>query len=65
MISNLEVFTDNSPMSYGKYMPVKQPNMSKSLRQFSETLGVKPKTAVQRLCAAKSKLKATRSGSIL
>ena len=46
-------------------MPVKQPNMSKSLRQFSETLGVKPKTAVQRLCAAKSKLKATRSGSIL
>ena len=46
-------------------MPVKQPNAMKLLCQFSETLGVKSKTAVRRLCAAKSKRKAIISGIML
>ena len=46
-------------------MPVKQPSASKSLRQFSETLNVKPKTAFRRLCAAKSKRKAIMAGGML
>ena len=37
----------------------------KSIRQFSETLDVKPKTAVRKLCAAKSKRKSVRVGSVL
>ena len=40
-------------------MPVKKSYTRKSLRQFLETLVLKPKTAVLRLCDAKSKHKAT------
>ena len=43
----------NIPIPYIPYVPVKQPNVSKSLRHFSETSEVKPKNAVCRLCAAK------------
>ena len=53
MVSNNEGFTDNSPMSYGPSVTAKQPNASKSLLQLSETLDVKPKTSIHRLCAAK------------
>ena len=48
-------------MSYVQYVPVKKPNARKPLRQSIETLDTKPKTAVRRLCAAKSKRKAIRS----
>ena len=44
MVYNPEVFTDNSPMSYGPSVPVKQPSAMKSLRQFPEKSDVKPKT---------------------
>ena len=53
MVSNTEGFTDNSPISSGSYVTVKQPNTWKTLCQFSETLDIKPNTAVCRLCAAK------------
>ena len=43
MVSITEGFTDNSPISYGPYVPVKQHNARKSLGQFSEALDVKPK----------------------
>ena len=53
MKSTYEGFNDNSLMSYGSYVPVKQPNAREFLCKFSETLGVKPKTDFHRLCAAK------------
>ena len=64
MVSTPEVFTDKNTILSGPYVPVKQPNVRKSLRQFSETLDVKPNTAVLWLCAAKSKRKSIRAGSM-
>ena len=52
-------------MPPGKYVPVKQTSFSKSLRKFTETLDIKPKTTLRRLCSAKSKRKAVREGSML
>ena len=57
MVSNPEGFTDNSTISPIQYMIVKKYSARKSLKQFSEQLDVKPKTAVRRLCYAKSKIK--------
>ena len=65
MISTPEVFTDNSTISYGPYVPVKQPSTRKFIRQISETLDVKPRTGFWRLCAAKSERKEIRSGRML
>ena len=65
MVYTTEGFTDNSTMSSGPYLPVKEPNVMKSLRKFSETLGVKPKTGVLQLCADKAKRKAIITGSML
>ena len=65
MVSTTEVFTDNSPIPSGTYVPEKKTNARKPLCPFSETLDVKPKTAVRRLCAAKSKGKGIISGSML
>ena len=65
IIFTTEVFTDNSPMSPSQSVNVKHPRARKSLRKFLDTLGVKPKTAVRRFCAAKSKRKAIRDGSML
>ena len=52
MVSDPEVFTDNSPMSSSQSATVKNPSARKSLRHFSDTLEVKLKTAVRRFCAA-------------
>ena len=48
MVSTTEVFNENSLMSPGPYVTVKHPSASKSLRQFTELLDVKNKTAVLR-----------------
>ena len=65
MVSTTEGFNYRSIMYSGPSVTVKQPNMSKYIRQFSKTLDVKPRPDFCRLCAAKSKRKATRSGSML
>ena len=52
-------------MSSVPSVPVKQPNLSKSLYPFSEILDVKPSTDVRRLYAYKAKRKAIIVGSIL
>ena len=65
MVSTTEVFNENILMSPGPYVNVKHPSESKSLRQFTELLYVKNKTAVRQLCADKSKRKALISGSML
>ena len=49
MISTNEIFTENSPMSPGPYVTVKNPSVRKSLRLFTEVLYVKKKTAVRRV----------------
>ena len=54
IVSTTEGFIDNSPISSGPYVPVKQPNARKSFCQFSETLDTKLNTSVRRLCADKS-----------
>ena len=64
MVSTTERFDDKITMSSGTYVPVKELNTRKSLHQFSETLDVKPKTAVRWLCTAKSNHKVTISGSM-
>ena len=43
MVSTCERFNYNSPMSLGESVTVKNPNVSKSLRQFTEFLDVKHK----------------------
>ena len=65
MIYNTEKFSDISPMSSEQYVPVKQPCARKSLCQFIETLGVKPKTELYRLYDSKLKRKVIRSVSML
>ena len=44
---------------------IKKSSARKKLNQFYEVLDVKPKTAVRKLGAAKSKIKDTRAGSML
>ena len=56
---------ENSPMSLIMSIPVNNPSARKLLRQFSEVLDGKPKTATRRLGAAKSKRKATITVIIL
>ena len=53
MVSTTEGFTDNSTMSPGQYMIVKNTSARKSLRQFSEVLNIWDKTAIHRLGPAK------------
>ena len=65
MLSTPEGFTDNSPMLTGPSVTVKNSSARKSLRQFTELLYVKNKTAVRQLCADKSNRKALISGSML
>ena len=62
MVSASERFTDKSIMSYGPYVPLKQPNARKSLCQFSETFDSKTNTDVCRVCDDKSKRKAIIPG---
>ena len=53
MVSNTEVFTDNSQISPSQSVTVKNPSARKSLRQFLDVLEFKPNTSVCRFCAAK------------
>ena len=53
MVSIPDIFNDRSPMPYVQSVPVKQPSARKPLRQFTETLDVKPTTALRRLWADK------------
>ena len=53
MVSNPEGFTDNSPISPSQSVTVKHTSARKTLKQFLDTLEVKPNTAVCRFCAAK------------
>ena len=65
MVYTPEGFTENSPISPSQYVTVKNPSAIKSLRQFLDTLEVKPKTYAHIFCGAKSKRKAIRSVSML
>ena len=65
MVSIPEVFTHNIPISFGPYLPAKQPNTRKYLCKFSETLDAKPKTDFFWLCVSTSKSKAIREDNIL
>ena len=65
MVFNPEGFTEKSPMSTGPSVNFKKPSARKSLRQFYEVFDAKQRTAVRRLSAAKSKLKAIISGIML
>ena len=60
MVSNTEIFTDNSPMSLGPPMVVKNCSERKSPRLFTEAVDVKEKTAVRRVVFDKSKCNAIR-----
>ena len=53
LVSNPDIFTYNSPMSTGPCVAVINPSARKSLRQFTEFLDVKNKTAVHQVGAAK------------
>ena len=64
MVSTLEGFTNNSPMSPEPSVTVKNPSTRKSLSQFTEVLDIKHKTDFCRLSVAKSERKATISGSM-
>ena len=64
MVSNTDIFTDNSPMSPVPPMNVKKYSAIKSFRLFTEILDVKNKTAVQQVGDAKLKRKAVREGSM-
>ena len=60
-----DIFTDNITMSPGTSVTIRNPIARKPLHPFTEVLDVKKKTSSIRLGAAKSKRKATRSGSVL
>ena len=49
MVSTPEEFNENSPMSSGQSVPAKQYFVRKSLRQFTETFDIKPKTSLLRM----------------
>ena len=65
MVSTPERFTDNSTISTGISVTVRNPIARESLRLFTEFLNVKNKAAVCRVCADKSKRKSIRAGSML
>ena len=52
MVSTPYIFTDNSLMSPGPSVTVKNPSAGKSLRIFTEVFDVKNKTDVHQLCAS-------------
>ena len=64
MFCTPEGLTYNIPMSHSQYVTVKNPSERKLLRQFLDTLEVKPNTTVYRFCAVTSKRKAIRAGSM-
>ena len=65
MVSTPAQFINNSKISTNLYVTVKNPSARKPLRQFSEALDFKHKTAVCKLGADKSKSKARRADNTL
>ena len=65
MVSTLEGVTYKSPNVPMTSTPVKKPSARKSLCLFTKILDVKPKTAEQRIVAAKSKRRAMKVDTIL
>ena len=65
MVSNPEVFTDNSPNVPTTSAPVKKKSARKSLCLFTNPLDVKQKTAKRRIVAAKSKRRSMKVGTSL
>ena len=65
MVYNPEIFTDNSAISTGPSMTIKNTSARKSLCIFTEVFYAKKKTSVHQVGAAKSKRKAIRAGSML
>ena len=65
MVYTTEGFNDNTPISSGPYIPVKQPSARRALRQFLEKLDTKPRSASCRLCTDKSKRKGIIAGGML
>ena len=63
MVYTTEGFTDDSPISPMKSIPVKKPRARKSLCLFTNILDVKKKTATCRVGAAKYKRKAIKYGT--
>ena len=55
IVSTNEGLTENIPMSFKTSVSVTKPSSRKPLCKLSEILGIKPKSAVLRLGAAKSK----------
>ena len=64
MVSNPEVFTNNSPISPMNSTPVKKPRSRKSLCLFTNILDVKNKTAIRRVRATKSRPKEIKAGTM-
>ena len=60
MVSTPDGVTDNSPNLPMTSTPVNKPSARKSLCLFTKILDVKPKTAKQRIVAAKSKRRAMK-----
>ena len=65
MVSTPERFTDNSTISTGISVTVRNPIARESLRLFTEFLNVKNKAAVCRVGADKSKRKSISAGIML
>ena len=53
MVFTTDGFTNNTPISPGPYVTVKNPRASKLLHQFSEVLDFKQNTAIRRLVSFK------------
>ena len=64
MVSNLDGFTYDSPVSPRQSMTVKNPSARKSIHQFLDALDIKPNTDVRSFCANKSKCISVRSISM-
>ena len=65
MVSTPEGFTDNSPRYSMTPTPVNKTSARKSLCLFTIILDVKNKTVIRQVGAAKSRLKAIKSGTTL
>ena len=65
MVSTPEGCTNNSTMTHNPCVSTKKLSARKSLRQFTEILDVKHKSAVQRFGAAKGKCKAIKKFNAL
>ena len=65
IVSTPEVCINKIPITPNPYVSTKNPSARTSLRPFSETLGVKHKTAFCGVGAAKANRKAIKTGNVL